>query len=146
MTNEITHKTEGDPGQPGQEGQEGHPPGGTGGRGGRGGMGRRGRRGVPGRTSIFPIIGYLILVIGVIAGFYGQYGISQRNAKAIAVQCAQEKSLEARIKNNEDFLRMNPNGIPGISAAVIKRSTRVLQDEKDIFERELRGECGEERP
>lgn len=69
----------GDPGQPGQEGQEGSPPGGTGGRGGRGGVGRKGERGRPGRTSWLPLLGYLILVLGIMSGFYFQYELSRDN-------------------------------------------------------------------
>lgn len=54
----------------------------------------------------------------LIMGLY-VYNFSRDNTKAL---CATKQEAERRVSETEKFIKENPNGIPGISPAVLQRS------------------------
>lgn len=131
-------------GQPGQAGEEGSPPGGTGGKGGKGGTGQRGKTGRPGRTSFLPIIGYLILSLGIVGGFVRSNSISQRNAKAITLLCAQKVNIRRDIERAEGFLTEHPQGTVDFSVELIEASLRDMHVHLALYDKTLKDECRDE--
>jgi hypothetical protein len=67
-----------------------------------------------------------ILIVFAILGFtvagsvYYVYATSNTNKNAL---CAMRYDAERRVSLSEDFLKENPNGIPGISIDSLRRST-----------------------
>jgi hypothetical protein len=59
----------------------------------------------------------LLFLITVALGAY-VFTVAHRNN---IVLCAQRHALDVQIGSSEQFLKENPNGIPGISASVIQR-------------------------
>lgn len=68
----------------------------------------------------------MILIVFALGGFtmaatvYYTYTTSQKNQTGL---CAMRADAQERIDQSADFLKENPNGIPGISAEQLKRST-----------------------
>jgi predicted PurR-regulated permease PerM len=56
-----------------------------------------------------------------------QVRIARESASTTTALCVLRADLEARIKNSQAFLKENPNGIPGISAKLIRDGIKNQQ-------------------
>lgn len=110
-------------GQGGEGGRGGSGlPQGAGGHGGIGGAGAPGERGPRGPRGFMSTgaIGYLILTLGVVLGLYLNYQTAEKGEEAQTALCVFKADLETRVDASRKFLLENPDGIPGISAGVIR--------------------------
>jgi hypothetical protein len=62
----------------------------------------------------------LLFLITILLGLY-TLRLADRNT---TVFCAQRDALDTQIESSVEFLKANPQGIPGISASVIKRGLK----------------------
>ena len=72
------------------------------------------------KTLRLLVIATVLLYLAVFGTGYYVYTIAQSNTKGL---CALRTDAESRVDQSKQFLKEHPQGIPGISAEQLKRST-----------------------
>ena len=76
------------------------------------------------KVIVYVCIAYAILAVGTILGLYQGYKVSEANTTARLALCDIEQEYRKRIQRSLNFLKANPDGIPGIDALLIRNSIR----------------------
>jgi kynurenine formamidase len=84
-------------------------------------------------TIVLVVVVVLLVIVGYIDSANQREAIKRTATQSHVALCAFRSDVQARVVSSEQFLEDNPNGVPGISPAAIRKSLKAQRQTVDAL-------------